>query len=777
MPSAWVEHIKEFAKRKGLTYGCALSDPECSKEYQAKKPPKTSKKAGGAKSAGGENISMEISEKKARGRPKKYETDEERKKAKSAKTIESNKRKKFEKLSAGAEKLEMAVPDMSVKPKGIVIKPRPAPVEKDITTYPKMIDAFTLKLEKAVKKFEKIKSFKSEKAYEDAKLFYKNIAKEHKDITQGKEKDDYFKAKYGANSLETGWATNGENKDTYWDNGKIRDNQSKLFHDLYIAIGDKDKIAFSWSAGKGVGGSKVAPEPPAPPPAPAPTPTKPTPEDARAKYYTADPKNPYARQKPTLSKAKQAKIQKEMRKEEEEARRKEAEAEYTALKESREKPTGKGMATHIHTDGTIMTGKTHTKSSKVIGKVMKGGMLKYYAPYTITKPQYKKLLRILTDREADGSMRMSAIMDYEAMRRELPDFASRVINYLSETKDPDHILASFQEYESRAGGAGKGLRQELSKARKASEALAQSAKGGMLNETTPPSTPPPNTPPSTPPSAGRPRRRRRTDTAPTQTFTQPHFPTPPPSPEPTPPSSPEAVEDEEERYLEYLSKQAISIYRMRNPRKAQFWLNRLLKTPTRPEISFEELYNILFNYWDDEDDNDITGDEIERIEQILRKLRDIYNGDLIDSGAESSDSSSGEGAGLVPSGEETKKKILDSVAYYTDPKMKALEEAFKKQSKALGGKGLLKDAIAMNAQAKEKGLELLPAPIKRKIKQARATEKLLADNKAKILAEDMKTGSYGGGLIAGYKAEDAGGLTHIYPLSHAHILEMCKHLI
>ncbi len=216
---------------------------------------------------------------------------------------------------------------------------------------------------------------------------------------------------------------------------------------------------------------------------------------------------------------------------------------------------------------------------------------------------------------------------------------------------------------------------------------------------------------------------------------------------------------------------------MRNPRKAQHWLNRLLKTPTRPEISFEELYSILLNYWDDEDDNDITGDEIDRIEQILRKLRAIYYGDLIDSGAESSDSSSGEGAGLVPSGEETKKKILDSVAYYTDPKMKALEEAFKKQSKALRGKGVLKDAIAKNAEAKEKGLELLPEPMKRKIKQARATEKLLKDNKAKILAEDMKTGSYGGGLIAGYKAEDAGGLTHIYPLSHAHILEMCKHLI
>lgn len=62
------------------------------------------------------------------------------------------------------------------------------------------------------------------------------------------------------------------------------------------------------------------------------------------------------------------------------------------------------------------------------------------------------------------------------------------------------------------------------------------------------------------------------------------------------------------------------------------------------------------------------------------------------------------------------------------------------------GQGLIQDAVAKYAEVKEKGLELLPAPIKRKIKQARETEKLLADNKARILAEDMATGSYGGML-------------------------------
>jgi hypothetical protein len=35
--SKWIQHIREFAKEKGLTYGCALSDPDCSITYQAKK--------------------------------------------------------------------------------------------------------------------------------------------------------------------------------------------------------------------------------------------------------------------------------------------------------------------------------------------------------------------------------------------------------------------------------------------------------------------------------------------------------------------------------------------------------------------------------------------------------------------------------------------------------------------------------------------------------------------------------------------------------------------
>ena len=109
--TAWTEHIKDFAKRKGITYGCALSDADCKAEYHAKRPPKLNKKekkevsgmeAQDTNVAQKDNIQMVISEvKKGRGRPKKYETDEERKKAKSAKTIESNKRKRAEKKAKG----------------------------------------------------------------------------------------------------------------------------------------------------------------------------------------------------------------------------------------------------------------------------------------------------------------------------------------------------------------------------------------------------------------------------------------------------------------------------------------------------------------------------------------------------------------------------------------------------------------------------------------------------------------------------------------------------
>lgn len=41
MPSVWVQHIKDFAAANNLSYGCALSDTECSRTYREKYPKKT----------------------------------------------------------------------------------------------------------------------------------------------------------------------------------------------------------------------------------------------------------------------------------------------------------------------------------------------------------------------------------------------------------------------------------------------------------------------------------------------------------------------------------------------------------------------------------------------------------------------------------------------------------------------------------------------------------------------------------------------------------------
>lgn len=37
MVNKWVEHIRAFAKKNNLSYGCALSDPKCKSSYHAGK--------------------------------------------------------------------------------------------------------------------------------------------------------------------------------------------------------------------------------------------------------------------------------------------------------------------------------------------------------------------------------------------------------------------------------------------------------------------------------------------------------------------------------------------------------------------------------------------------------------------------------------------------------------------------------------------------------------------------------------------------------------------
>ena len=35
----WIKHIREYAKRNGVTYSCALIDPRCVEEYRNPPPP------------------------------------------------------------------------------------------------------------------------------------------------------------------------------------------------------------------------------------------------------------------------------------------------------------------------------------------------------------------------------------------------------------------------------------------------------------------------------------------------------------------------------------------------------------------------------------------------------------------------------------------------------------------------------------------------------------------------------------------------------------------
>jgi hypothetical protein len=145
----WTDFVKFFAKANNLTYGCALSDPACSagyrKKYGNKKslgkerktlvpvllettaedinqfvpvqdlagnlvPVQIKKKRGRpSKKQADENITMEIKEIKKRGRPRKYATAEEARKAKITNTIAGAKRRKGEgilgDLYSGAKKI------------------------------------------------------------------------------------------------------------------------------------------------------------------------------------------------------------------------------------------------------------------------------------------------------------------------------------------------------------------------------------------------------------------------------------------------------------------------------------------------------------------------------------------------------------------------------------------------------------------------------------------------------------------------------------------------
>jgi hypothetical protein len=44
MVNSWIEHVKKFAKKNGLSYACAISNPDCKNSYKPKPKDKDKKK-------------------------------------------------------------------------------------------------------------------------------------------------------------------------------------------------------------------------------------------------------------------------------------------------------------------------------------------------------------------------------------------------------------------------------------------------------------------------------------------------------------------------------------------------------------------------------------------------------------------------------------------------------------------------------------------------------------------------------------------------------------
>lgn len=121
----WTDFVKKWASDNDTTYGCALSKPECSQAYRAKYgnrkklSQKKERELMGAEDKdapappepdygddGGDGGDDGPPPPKKKGRPKKYETEAEAKRAKSQKTMEAKKRRQQEKKASKADPKE-----------------------------------------------------------------------------------------------------------------------------------------------------------------------------------------------------------------------------------------------------------------------------------------------------------------------------------------------------------------------------------------------------------------------------------------------------------------------------------------------------------------------------------------------------------------------------------------------------------------------------------------------------------------------------------------------
>ena len=116
--TAWINHVREFAKTKGISYRTALKNPECSLSYKQKSNNKKSKKSTEeiAESTAEPN---EPSAPKKKDRPRKYVSTEEAKEAKKEMTVKSNNKKKAKMVNENMEGKGIMIPNTNESTGGL----------------------------------------------------------------------------------------------------------------------------------------------------------------------------------------------------------------------------------------------------------------------------------------------------------------------------------------------------------------------------------------------------------------------------------------------------------------------------------------------------------------------------------------------------------------------------------------------------------------------------------------------------------------------------------
>jgi hypothetical protein len=214
MVSQWILHIKDYAQRHNLSYGCALSKPECRAEYREKYPKPLTKKQQKEKAeaeaeakaraeaeaeakAKAEAEAEAKAKQSKRGRKPKYATEEEKYKAK----LESNKLKRREQAEIAKKTKSLVekakeIPNIDLIRKEVESLPViPTKKQEEHKTFIKIMEnpAIDEAVEEAIKdmyyesfpKFMKGSTYTRERVYKDKFL---TISKKDQDNIRKKVK-------------------------------------------------------------------------------------------------------------------------------------------------------------------------------------------------------------------------------------------------------------------------------------------------------------------------------------------------------------------------------------------------------------------------------------------------------------------------------------------------------------------------------------------------------------------------------------------------------------